>query len=207
MITELTGWFTVPRPLTNEQALIRSACQGNLEAFNSLVLRYQQQAYNLAYRMMSDQAAASDATQEAFLSAYRHLGTFHAGSFKNWLLRIVANACYDELRRRKRRPTVSLDEPIVTEAGVIEFDLPTSAEGPEQIVQRHELADLMQRGINLLPIEQRLTLILREVQGLRYDEIAEITHSKCGTVKSRLSRARATLRGYVQLHREGVWSA
>ncbi len=207
MITDPTGWFTATRSLTDEQALIRSAQRGNLEAFNGLVLRYQQQVYNVAYRIMGDEAAASDATQEAFISAYRHVGSFHEGSFRNWLLRIARNACYDELRRRKRRPTVSLDEAIVTAEGVIEFDLPTSADGPEQIVQRRELAALLQRGINRLPIEQRLTLVLSDVQGLRYDEIAQITHSKCGTVKSRLSRARANLREYTQMHRETVWSS
>ncbi len=207
MITDPTGWFTATRSLTDEQALIRSAQRGNLEAFNGLVLRYQQQVYNVAYRIMGDEAAASDATQEAFISAYRHVGSFHEGSFRNWLLRIARNACYDELHRRKRRPTVSLDEAIVTAEGVIEFDLPTSADGPEQIVQRRELAALLQRGINRLPIEQRLTLVLSDVQGLRYDEIAQITHSKCGTVKSRLSRARANLREYTQMHRETVWSS
>jgi len=207
MIAELTGFFIATWPMSDEQTLIRSAQRGDLEAFNCLVLRYQLQVYNVTYRIMGDEAAASDATQETFISAYRHVGSFHEGSFKNWLLRIARNACYDELRRRKRRPTVSLDETIVTEEGVIEFDLPTSADGPEQIVQRRELADLLQRGINLLPIEQRLTLVLSDVQGLRYDEIAEITHSKCGTVKSRLSRARAKLREYVQMHREAVWSA
>ena len=120
---------------------------------------------------------------------------------------MVRNTSIDELRRRKRRPTVSLDEAIVTEEGVIEFDLPASADGPEQVVQRRELADLLQRGINLLPIEQRLTLVLSDVHGLRYDEIAEITRSKNGTVKSRLSRARANLREYVRMQREAVWSA
>ena len=192
--------------MTDEPALIRSAQHGDWEAFNGLVLRYQQQVYNLAYRIMGDEAAASDVTQEAFISAYRHVGSFHQGSFKNWLLRIARNACYDELRCRKRRATVSLDATLVTEEGVIEFDLPTSTDGPEQIVQRRELADLLQRGINQLPFEQRLALVLRDVQGLRYDEIAEITHSKYGTVKSRLSRARAKLRDYVQMHREAVWS-
>ncbi len=207
MIADLTSFFIATRPISDERALIRSAQRGNLEAFNGLVLRYQQQVYNVAYRIMGDEATAADATQEVFISAYRHIGSFHAGSFKNWLLCIARNACYDELRRRKRRATISLDEAIVTGDGVIEFDLPTSADGPEQIVQRRELAHLLQRGINTLPIDQRMTLVLRDVQGLRYDEIAQITHSKCGTVKSRLSRARANLRDYVQMHREAVWSA
>ncbi len=207
MITELTGSLTAALPTSDEPALIRSAQHGDLEAFNGLVLHYQHQGYNLAYRIMGDEAAAADATQEAFLAAYRHLGSFHEGSFRNWLLRIVVNACYDELRRRRRRPTVSLDAPSVTEEGMLEFDLPTSAEGPEQLVQRRELAALLQRGLNRLPMEQRLTLILSDVHGLHYDEIAEITCSKNGTVKSRLSRARANLRDYVQMHREAVWSA
>ncbi len=207
MIAELSGFSTATRPVSDEQALIRSAQRSDLEAFNSLVLLYQQQVYHLAYRIMGDEAAASDATQETFISAYRHIGSFHVGSFRNWLLRIARNACYDELRRRKRRPTVSLDKVIVTEEGVIEFDLPASADGPEQTVQRRELANLLQRGINLLPIEQRQTFVLSDVQGLHYDEIAEITRSKNGTVKSRLSRARANLRGYVQTHREAVGSA
>ena len=182
--------------MTDEQARIRSAQRGDLEAFNGLVLHHQQQVSNLAYRIMGDEAAASDVTQEVFLSAYRHIGSFREGPFKNWLL-----------RRRKRRPFVSPDKTIDMEEGGIEFGLPTSADGPEQIMQRRELADLLQRGISTLPIEQRMTLVLSDVQGLRYDEIAEITHSKYGTVKSRLSRARATLREYVQMHREAVWNA
>jgi len=161
----------------------------------------------VAYRIMGEEDAASDATQEAFISAFRHIRSFHTGSFKSWLLRIVTNACYDELRRRKRRPTVSLDKAIVTDKGAVEFDMPTSADGPEQIVQRRELADVLQRGINTLPIEQRTTLVLSDVQGLSYDEIAEITRSKYGTVKSRLSRARARLRQYLQIQQEVVWSA
>ena len=195
------------RPLNAEEQLIKDAQHGDVHAFNELVLRYQQQIYNLAYRFLGDEAEASDATQEAFWSAYRHLGSFHGGQFIHWLLRITRNACIDELRRRKRQPAISLDSEIATEHGPIEFDLPTGADGPEQIVLRRELADLLQRGINTLPIDQRLTLVLSDVQGLPYAEIAKITRSKAGTVKSRLNRARANLRGYVQLHREAVWSA
>lgn len=207
MIADLTGFFVATRPINDEQDLIRLAQRGDLEAFNCLVLNYQQKVYYVAYRILGEEAAASDATQEAFISAYRHIGSFHTGSFKSWLLRIVTNACYNELRRRKRQPTVSLDEAIATEDGVIEIDLPTHADGPEQIVERRELADVLQRGIGTLPIEQRVTLVLSDVQGLNYSEIAEITRSKGGTVKSRLSRARANLREYVQMHREVVWSA
>src|SRR5579871_5587473 len=88
----------------DELALIREAQKGNVESFNSLILHYQASVYNLAYRLMGESEAAADATQEAFISAYGHLSQFRGGSFKSWLMRIVANTCYDELRRLKRRP-------------------------------------------------------------------------------------------------------
>ena len=94
----------------DEESLIHAAKRGDLDAFNRLVIEYQSRAYNLAYRFMSDPASAADATQDAFISAFRGIGKFRGGSFRSWLLRIVVNACYDELRRRKRRPASSLDE-------------------------------------------------------------------------------------------------
>jgi RNA polymerase sigma-70 factor (ECF subfamily) len=128
--------------------------------------------------------------------------SFRGGSFKSWLLRIVTNACYDDLRRRKRRPATSLDDLTADEAGEIEFDVPSTDDGPEILVQRHELADLLQIGITTLPDDQRLVLVLSDVQGLSYEEIAETTRTNLGTVKSRLSRARAKLREYLQAHGE-----
>ena len=182
----------------DEAALIQSARKGSLDAFNTLVLTYQHQVYNLAYRIMGEEAAASDATQEAFISAYKNLKSFRGGSFKSWLLRIVTNACYDDLRRRKRRPATSLDELTDGEDGEAEFDVPTPEDGPETIAQRHELAGLIQQGITTLPDDQRIVLVLSDVQGMSYEEIASITNSNLGTVKSRLSRARAKLREYLQ---------
>jgi len=182
----------------DEAALIQSARKGNLDAFNTLVLTYQHQVYNLAYRIMGEEAAASDATQEAFISAYKNLKSFRGGSFKSWLLRIVTNACYDDLRRRKRRPATSLDELTDGEDGEAEFDVPAPDDGPETIVQRHELVGLIQHGITTLPDDQRIVLVLSDVQGLSYEEIASMTNSNLGTVKSRLSRARAKLREYLQ---------
>lgn len=182
----------------DEAALIQSARKGDLDAFNTLVLAYQHQVYNLAYRIMGEEAAASDATQEAFISAYKNLKSFRGGSFKSWLLRIVTNACYDDLRRRKRRPATSLDELTDGEDGEAEFDVPTPEDGPETIAQRHELAGLIQQGITALPDDQRIVLVLSDEQGMSYEEIASITNSNLGTVKSRLSRARAKLREYLQ---------
>src|SRR5215468_5653505 len=95
----------------DELALIRDAQKGDVESFNTLVLHYQASVYNLAYRLTGEPDSAADASQEAFISAYGHLMQFRGGSFKSWLMRIVTNACYDEMRRRKRRPALSLDGP------------------------------------------------------------------------------------------------
>lgn len=186
----------------DEAALIQSARKGDLDSFNSLVLVYQHQVYNLAYRIMATEAAAADATQEAFISAYKNLKSFRGGSFKSWLLRIVTNACYDELRRKKRRPAISLDELTDEQDNDLEFDVPSPEDGPETVVQRRELAELIQIGITTLPEDQRVALVLSDVQGLSYDEIADLTNTNLGTVKSRLSRGRAKLREYLQAHGE-----
>ncbi len=186
----------------DENALIQSARKGDLNAFNTLVLAYQHQVYNLAYRIMGEEAAASDATQEAFISAYKNIKAFRGGSFKSWLLRIVTNACYDDLRRRKRRPAISLDELMGDQDNEFEFDVPSNDDGPEKMAQRRELTDLLQQGITTLPDDQRIVLVLSDVQGMSYEEIAEATNSNLGTVKSRLSRARGKLREWLQTHEE-----
>jgi RNA polymerase sigma-70 factor (ECF subfamily) len=183
----------------DEQSLIAAAQRGNRDAFNELVLSYQDQVYNLAYRIMGDPASASDAAQEAFISAYQHIDGFrgkYASSFKSWLMRIVSNACYDELRRRKRRPATSIEDFEMDEeanpALVSEF------EGPEEHAERQEMARVIQTGIRSLPADQRVTLVLSDVQGFSYQEVAEMTDVPLGTVKSRLARARGKLRDYLR---------
>src|SRR5512136_3131267 len=186
----------------DELALIAAAKKGDLDSFNALVLYYQQQVYNLAYRIMGEAAPASDATQEAFISAWRHIGGFRGGSFKAWLLRIVTNACYDELRRVKRRPSSSL-ESLYVEDPTPDADLPPSQlESPEAFAQRRELNRAIQAGIAQLPPDQRIVLVLSDVQGMSYEEIAQATGANLGTVKSRLSRARGRLRDLLLEHGE-----
>ena len=185
----------------DEQALIAAARRGDLRAFNELVLAYQDRVYNLAYRILGDPDAAADATQEAFLSAYQGLDRYRGGSFRSWLMRIVTNACYDELRRRKRRPVTSLE--ALTEAGSPPPPpTNTQPESPEAYAERRELHRLLEAAIQTLPPDQRITLVLSDVEGLSYQEIAEITGVALGTVKSRLSRARARLRDYLLAHKE-----
>lgn len=180
----------------NEQALIARARAGNPDAFNVLVRTYQDMAYNVAYRVLGRPDAAEDATQDAFLSAYRALPAFRGGSFRAWLLRIVTNACYDQLRVKKRRPQTSLED--VSEDPDYAIPLMDRGESPEEAVMRQDLAQLLEAGIAKLPTGQRLVLVLSDVEGFSYDEIATITGISLGTVKSRLNRARSKLRDYLQ---------
>jgi RNA polymerase sigma-70 factor, ECF subfamily len=178
----------------DEVALIADAQRGDVNAFNTLVLTYQVNAFNLAYRLIGDSDTAADATQEAFIAAFHHMPQFRGGSFKSWLMRIVTNACYDEMRRRKRRPAMSLDDPDSD----MEIQLVSPDEGPEGSVQRNALNRVIQDCLANLPDEQRVVSILCDVQGYDYQEIAAITHVSLGTVKSRLSRARQRLRECLQ---------
>jgi len=177
--------------------LIQAAQRGDLNAFNELVLHYQSQVYNLAYRIMGEGDAAADATQEAFISAYRALGGYRGGSFRAWLMRIVTNACYDELRRRKRRPASSLEALYVTDAAPEAEYFVNGGEKPEAYAQRQDLHRALHAGMQTLPADQRAVLVLSDVQGYDYQEIAQITGVALGTVKSRLSRARAKMRDYL----------
>lgn len=184
----------------DEQALITAARKGDARAFNQLVLLYQSMAYNVAYRILTDADAAADATQDAFLSAFKAMGKFRGGSFKAWLLRIVTNACYDQLRVKQRRPTSSLDDlPVETDHTPY---LEDPAEQPDEFIEREELNRVIQGGIAALPVEQRVVVILSDVQELSYQEIAQITGLSLGTVKSRLSRGRAKLRDQLVQHGE-----
>lgn len=184
----------------NEEALIKQAQAGDLQAFNQLVHHYQSITYNVAYRIVGDPDAAADATQDAFLSAYKALDSFRGGSFKAWILRIVTNACYDQLRRKKRRPTSSLDALLVGPGAHDVFI--DHAENPEAFTLRQDLGQTIQKGLQTLPEDQRTTVILADIQGLHYKEIAEITGVELGTVKSRLSRGRARLRDFLRQEEE-----
>ncbi len=184
----------------DEQALVAAARCGDAQAFNKLVLQYQTLVYNVAYRMLHDPDAAADATQEAFVSAFRALHGFRGGSFKAWLLRIVTNACYDQLRVAQRRPSSSLDDMLIDPDH--STTLLDHAESPEEYAVRQDLARAIQGGLDQLPPDQKVTVILSDIQGLSYEEIAQATGVALGTVKSRLSRGRARLRDHLRQQQE-----
>jgi len=179
-----------------EIQLVERARQGDLDAFNTLVEIHQRAVYNLCLRMIGNPAAAEDSAQEAFISAWRAIAGFKGrsdgGSFRSWLMRIAANACTDELRRRGRRPSVSLDAPP---PGAEEpIDLPDAAEGPETLALRKEHQAAIQAALLRLPPDQRLAVVMCDIQGFAYEEIAATMGVSIGTVKSRISRGRDKLR-------------
>jgi RNA polymerase sigma-70 factor (ECF subfamily) len=185
----------------NEGAWIEASRAGDVQAFNRLVIAHQQAAYELAYRMLRDEAAAADATQDSFIAAFTRLHQFRGGSFKAWLLRIVLNHVYDRLRETRRHPTESLETMTDDEDAPV-FQIANGGPGPEQVVLSRELLACIEAGVQTLSPDQRATIILCDVQGMSYEEAAVATGASLGTVKSRLSRGRMALRGYLAAHLE-----
>lgn len=176
-----------------EYAVIRRVCAGDTDAFEALVTAYQKQVYNLALRTVGNEEDAADMTQEAFLRAYRSLGSFRGDSkFSVWLYRLTTNICIDFLRSRGRRPTVSLTA-VDEDEEPQELDVADDRFDPVQSLERAELRRAVQRGLASLPEDYRRILMLRELSGLSYAEIGQVLRLEEGTVKSRLFRARKKL--------------
>jgi RNA polymerase sigma-70 factor (ECF subfamily) len=179
----------------DEPALIQDAQRGDLDSFNSLVLHYQDMVFNTAIRILGDDDLAADATQETFISAFRTIASFRGGSFKSWLMRTVTNACYDELRRQKRRPTTPL-EPETNDGDEVDSPrwLADPNMTPSEKVEANELEHAIQHCLDALPGEFRSVVVLADIQGLDYGEVAFASGVPLGTIKSRLARARIRLR-------------
>jgi len=187
----------------DEPALIRDAQHGNLDAFNALVLTYQGIVFNTALRILGDDDSAADASQEAFISAFRALNSYRGGSFRAWLLRTVTNACYDELRRKKRRPSTPL-EPENEDGDDVETPrwLADPNASPEELMDQAEIEHAIQHCLENLPTDFRAVVVLADIQGLDYTEVAAVLKKPLGTIKSRLARARLRLRECLQTFRE-----
>jgi RNA polymerase sigma-70 factor (ECF subfamily) len=185
-------------PLPDEADLIARAADGDRTAFARLMEHYQSACYGLAWRLLGDPDRAADATQDAFVHAYAAIRSYRGGVFRSWLLRITANASYDILRRQQRRPAGPLPDP---EAG--EAELPdVAAVDPHAEAARSELYRHLERALRLLPPDQRTAVVLCDVYGMDYNEVAAMTESALGTVKSRIHRGRLRLRELMAEHRE-----
>jgi RNA polymerase sigma-70 factor (ECF subfamily) len=178
--------------MMDEIKLISDAQGGDLDAYNHLVLMYQDMAYNLAFRILSDDDSAEDATQNAFISAYRNLSKYRGGSFRAWLLRMVTNNCYDELRRLKRHPTLPLEPEINGEGDELESPrwLADGSASPEQSLEKKDLERAIQHCLDRLPEDFRTVIIMIEMEGMDYREVSFASRKPLGTIKSRLARAR-----------------
>jgi RNA polymerase sigma-70 factor (ECF subfamily) len=176
----------------DESALISSAQAGDRAAFNQLVLIYERQARTVAYRLLSDSDAAADAVQDSFFKIYRRIHQYRGGSFRAWVLRIVTNSCYDSLRARKRHFASRLDSDTLPPDR--DRRLTDWRASPHDYAMRRELGSLLDRAIMQLPPAQRAVLVMCDMEGFQYHEVAAITGVSLGTVKSRLSRARAKVR-------------
>lgn len=183
----------LPPESLDDEALVRRAQAGDLEAFNQLVVRHERPVFNVALRLLRDVGLAEDATQDAFIRAWQNIGSFQTGSVRSWLYKIATNRSYDMLRASARRPAGSL------EAEMVEIEPIWSAggspdESPDAHALRRELSIYLERALIALPDDQRMVVMLVDVQGLDYHEVAESMGIALGTVKSRLSRARAKVR-------------
>ena len=183
----------------NEDLLIQSAQSGDLDAFNALILRYQNLLFSIALRILGDEDTAADALQEALISAFRKLNTFRGGSLRSWLARIVVNSCYDELRRKRRQSTVSFEQ-LDADGEEIEPDywlIDPSADLEAQY-ESIELEAAIQKCLSSLPVDYRAVFVLVDVECMTYEEAAAAVHVPIGTVKSRLARARMQMRKALQ---------
>ncbi len=193
-------------PSDAEALLLARSRRGDTVAFNQLILLHQQAVYTLAYRMLGDADTAADITQEALFSAFRAVASFRGGSFRAWLLRITSNACFDYWRRSRRHPAESLDALTAPESEHEDALAQQFADderwNPETLALRVEVQELIQVGLTRLPLDQRLAVILSDIEGFSYDEIASATGTTLGTVKSRIARGRAQLRNYLLQHAE-----
>lgn len=200
-----TAGTVAPEHLSNVELILQ--CQHHLRpdrgAFAELLRRYQSHVDKLLYHLAPDWSDRSDLAQEVWIRVYRNIRRLNDPvKFKGWLGRIVTNLFYDELRKRKRVESVlSLDAPRMVEDGEVDWDVPTTEPSPVDTMMTQEFYDHLKQAIAELPEAFRTTIILREIQGLAYEEIAEMTGVSLGTVKSRIARARqrlqADLQGYL----------
>jgi RNA polymerase sigma factor (sigma-70 family) len=189
----------VHNPSTPEKRLISAAQRGDLEAFNQLILRYQNLLFGIALRLLNDEDVASDAVQEALISAFRRFHTFRGDSLRSWLARVVVNACYDEMRKKRRQHSVTLEQ-YNADGDEIEtsYWLVDTQANPELQFETSELEGAIQKSLNKLPPIYRLILVLVDIEGLSYEEAAMAAHVPVGTVKSRLARARLQMQKSLQ---------
>ena len=188
----------------SEQEYISLSQKGDMQAFNQLVLMYENKILNYCYRILGNRADAEDATQEVFVKLYRFIGSFTGQSaFSTWLYKIASNVCLDLLRKNKRHKTetVSLHQQNA-EGEEFMMYIEDGGSTPYETIQKHEAQRALLKALEKLGEEQKRVIILRDIEGLSYEEIANVTGTAPGTVKSRINRARKALKKLLEKDRE-----
>lgn len=186
-----------------EKLLVAKSKKGDIIAFEELIIGYEKKAYNIAYRMMGNEEDAKDMAQEAFIKIYKSIKNFREeSSFSTWLYRIVTNVCLDEIRKRKRNNTLPLEVNVENDKGTAYIEIGADKETPEDVYERMEKRQLILNAINSLNEDYKTVIVLRDIQGFGYEEIASMLNCSLGTIKSRINRARNALKGKIKYQLE-----
>ncbi len=187
----------------SEKFLIDRSKAGDIDAFEQLVSKYQKKVYNIALRTIENHADASDLAQEVFIRVYKSIGNFkEQSSFSTWIYKITTNVCLDEIRKRKNKRVVSLDEEVRFDDGEAKRQYESDDPQPDETAEKNELKRIVKEAIGKLSEEHRMAIVLRDLQGFSYEEMAKILNCPEGTVKSRINRARFALKNILTLNKE-----
>ena len=187
----------------NESILIDKCKKGDINAFEELISGYEKKVFNIVYRITGDYNDAEDISQDVFIKVFKAIKNFkEQASFYTWLYRITINECMDKIKKKKKAIVYSLDVPIETEGDEITREVKDERELPDEKIERKELRSYIQAALNSISYEHRTMIILRDIQGFSYEEIAEMLKCPGGTVKSRISRARKVLKDLLNSKRE-----
>lgn len=177
-----------------EKIWLKKSREGDVDSFEKLIAKHQQKVYNIAYRMMGNEEDAKDAAQEALIKVYKNIGNFRGDSgFSTWIYRIAVNACKDELRKKKHN-VVSMDKEMETDEGSFKHEFADQSLKPDELLEQSELNEIVQSSIQDLPEQNRVAIILRDIQGFSYEDISKVLDCPVGTVKSRINRGRKLLK-------------
>ncbi len=178
-----------------EISLIEKVKKGDISSFEALIAPYQKKAFNIAYRMLGNLEDANDVTQEAMIKIYKSIAGFQGkSSFSTWVYSVVSNSCIDYIRKNRKAVIVSLDREYDTGESMYKLEVADEMNTPEYLFEKNEIKRMIHDAINQLNVDQREIIILRDINGFSYHEIAEILKCSEGTVKSRISRARSSLK-------------